>query len=102
MAQSQKKAQKMGMICPIGIDCITGGAEKKCPPKLSCCNFLHQSFCIFSNERSPSPSSRESNRKSLKDRKSSNKDFETEEDNDKTSNSGRSKRASSRKDKTNT
>ena len=47
MVQSQKKAQKMGMICPIGIDCITGGAEKKCPPKLSCCNFSINLF-VFS------------------------------------------------------
>merc|ERR1712018_1030487 len=54
------------------------------------------------NERSPSPSARESNRKSLKDRKSSNKDFQTEDDNDKTSISGRSKRASSRKDNNST
>ena len=64
--------------------------------------FSINTFLFFSNERSPSPSARESNRKSLKDRKSSNKDFETEDDNDKTSNSGRSKRASSRKDKNNT
>ena len=50
MAQSQKKAQKMGMICPIGIDCITGGQKtnlKKCPPKLSCCNFSINLF-VFS------------------------------------------------------
>ena len=69
--------------------------------KHKCLNFS-TNFISLSNERSPSPSARESNRKSVKDRKSSNKDFQTEDDNDKTSISGRSKRASSRKDNNST
>ena len=67
--------------------------------KIVACLIHIFSIYSFSNERSKSPTAKDSHRTSIKDKKFIKNDIESDEDNDKMSSSSSNKRTSSRLDK---